>query len=52
MTNRILDISERPAALSVRHRQLLVRFPGEDICVPLEDIGVLVVPQYVVAGDV
>ena len=44
MTDRILDLSEEPVRLSVRLAQLVIAREGrEDVIVPIEDIGVLVV---------
>ncbi len=43
MTDRILDISERPAALSVRNSLLVLRFEGaEPLAVPLEELAVVI----------
>lgn len=44
MTDRILDLFEEPVRLSVRLAQLVIAREGrEDVTVPIEDIGVLVV---------
>lgn len=44
MANRILDISESPAQLRVRHENLIVELQGEQShSVPLADIAVLVI---------
>ena len=57
MTDRILDISEHPARLSVRHEQLLIATGESEATVPLEELAVLIVSnpgvtytQAVVAG--
>ncbi len=43
MTDRMLDLSERPARLSVRNGLLVVHPEGgEEVTVPLDEIGVLV----------
>jgi len=42
MISRVLDISERPAALKVRHRQLVVRSGETEHSVPVEEVAVLV----------
>jgi CRISPR-associated protein Cas1 len=43
MTDRVLDLSERPASLSVRNSLLLVRFEGEgQLTVPLAELAVVV----------
>jgi CRISPR-associated protein Cas1 len=44
VTDRILDLFEEPVRLSVRLAQLVIAREGrEDVTVPIEDIGVLVV---------
>ena len=44
MTDRVLDISERPASLSVRNSQLSIRFErDEPVTIPLTDIAVVIV---------
>src|SRR5487761_1503 len=44
MTDRVLDISERPARLSVRNSQLSIRFErDEPVTIPLTDIAVVIV---------
>ncbi len=44
MTDRVLDISERPASLSIRNSQLFVRFErDEPVTIPLTDIAVVIV---------
>ncbi len=44
MTNRILDLSESPARLRVRNRQLVIqRDDGAEVSFPLADLAVLVV---------
>ncbi len=49
MTDRILDLSEAPARLSVRHDQLVLERDGDgEVTVPLMDLAVLVVAHPVV----
>ena len=44
MTNRILDFSELPARLRVRHRQLVVERPEQpEVSMPMADLAVVVV---------
>jgi CRISPR-associated protein Cas1 len=44
MTDRVLDLSERPASLSVRNSLLSIRFDQEEpITVPLSDLAVVIV---------
>ena len=43
MTDRIVDISEQAARLSVRNSLLLIEREGEEVTIPLSDMGVLVV---------
>ncbi|HYM11380.1 MAG TPA: type II CRISPR-associated endonuclease Cas1 [Bryobacterales bacterium] len=43
MTDRIIEIAEQAAGLSVRHRQLVIRLEEGETTAPLEDIAVLVV---------
>ena len=43
MTDRVLDISDQPAALSVRHEQLVIRRGDEQATVPLAELAVVVV---------
>ena len=44
MTDRVLDLSERPASLSVRNSLLSIRFGQEEpITIPLSDLAVVIV---------
>lgn len=43
MTDRIIEIAETPAALSVRHQQLIIRTDEAETSAPLADIAVLVI---------
>jgi CRISPR-associated protein Cas1 len=43
MTDRIIEIAENAAVLSVRHQQLVIRMGDEEATAPLADIAVLVV---------
>jgi CRISP-associated protein Cas1 len=44
MTDRVLDLSERPASLSVRNSLLSVRFGQEEpLTIPLSDLAVVIV---------
>ena len=43
MTDRIIEIAEQAAALSVRHRQLVIRLGEGETTAPLEEIAVLMV---------
>lgn len=42
MTERILDLAERPAHLSTRHGQLLLRSGDEERSMPLAEVAVLI----------
>ncbi len=43
MNDRVVDISDEPARLSIRFDQLVIRREGPDVTVPLEDIAALVI---------
>ena len=43
MAERIIDISEGSAGLSVRHRQLVIQRDGQETQLPIEEIGALIV---------
>ncbi|MDD4051913.1 MAG: type II CRISPR-associated endonuclease Cas1 [candidate division Zixibacteria bacterium] len=43
MDERIIDLSEEPAGVSVRHTQMVIRLDDREESVPLEEVGALVV---------
>jgi len=43
MEERVIDLSEEPADMSVRHRQLVIRQANREVTTPLEELAVLVV---------
>lgn len=43
MDERIIDLSEVPAGVSVRHAQMVIRLDEREETVPLEEVGALVV---------
>lgn len=43
MDERIIDLSEEPAGVSVRHTQMVIRLEEREESVPLEEVGALVV---------
>nr|MBN2278064.1 type II CRISPR-associated endonuclease Cas1 [candidate division Zixibacteria bacterium] len=45
---RIIDLSEEPAALSVRYDQLIIKHPDRTHSVPLEDLAVLILSNPVI----
>ena len=49
MGERFLDISEQPARLSIRHRQLVIGVDGSEQTTPLNDVSALVVSNPAVS---
>ncbi|WP_153559017.1 type II CRISPR-associated endonuclease Cas1 [Roseimaritima sediminicola] len=43
MRNRIIEIAEHPAGLSIRHRQLIIDSQGRETHVPVDDISAVIV---------
>jgi CRISPR-associated protein Cas1 len=41
--HRIIDLSDQPAGLSIRHRQLVIRCDEQEITTPVEELAALVV---------
>ena len=42
MTERIIDLSEKPAALKIRHQQLVIRCGEDETTCPIDEVAVLI----------